>query len=153
MTLREQTLIIDLLRQREEAFLRICDCERQVQVILGQPYPFPPPPPLPSCRRRLPGKAGVPVGGTGLAASGPVRARLRRLQKGRENAYRVRYYGDGRAVESYQNDPDFLLRLLEIREPEFRVLRIEAGVLLAPDRFEVVEKLWEEPGAASGRGP
>lgn len=140
---RDQTMILDLLRQREQEFVRVWECEKLILAILGQPYPFPSPPPLPSLRRQPPTKAGG--GASPVGSVTPGVPRLRRLQKGRENAYRVHCRCDDRTVISLQVDTEFLMRLLDVREPEFNVVKVEAGLLLPDGAFEVTEMLWGGP--------
>ena len=139
MDLSGKIRLADLLLQRDEAFVRVAECERQIQDLLGAPYPFPPPPELPSLRRKKPAKAKPPA-----AAGGVPRGafRLRALKRPQENAYRVEYQRGDRSGASFLADAELLRRLLPLDRPEFRITAVAAVQVRAPDDYTVVESLW-----------
>ena len=145
MKIPDQIRLTDLLLQRDEAFVRVADCERQIQTILGVPYPYPPLPELPSLCRKKPVKKAA-AGRTGVSRSS---LKVRPLKRPAENAYRVEYRRDhDTAAVSFLTDPDLLRRLLSIATPQFRVTAITTVSLRAPDQYTVVDELYRETGSS-----
>jgi len=138
--------LTDLLLQRDEAWVRVAECERQIQGILGEPYPFPPPPDLPSLRRKKPAKKERP---TGIAIPRDA-VKLRPLKRPAENAYRVVYQRGDVMVTSFLADADLLRRLLRLDQPEFRVLEIATVAAQTPETYSVLEIVWQAPEASPG---
>jgi hypothetical protein len=138
----QQIAIVDLLRQREAAFVKVWECETAVERLLGCPYPFAPPPALPSRQPRPgprePGKA-------------EKTAALRRLDLPEENAYRVRYVYQSQAGVSYQTTVDVVRALLGLQTVGFRIDAVDT-VRLGPDgEAEFVAPLWQR--SESGNAP
>ncbi len=143
MDISDKIRLADLLLQRDEAFVRVAECERQIQGILGAPYPFPPLPELPSLRRKKPAKrAGADVPRAEI--------RLRALKRPEENAYRVGYLRGGEPAVSFMADADLLRRLIALDAPEFRITSVVTVSLCSPEEAVPVAELWREVRAAEG---
>ena len=140
MNISDKIRLADLLLQRDTAFVRVAECERQIQGLLGAPYPFLPLPDLPSLRRKkaakktLADKASVPRDAL----------KLRALRRPLENAYRVEYRRHELATSSFLTDGELLRRLLLLDTAEFKITAIAAVSLRAPTDFTVSEELWRE---------
>ena len=137
--------LTDLLLQRDEAWVRVAERERQIQGILGEPYPFPPPPDLPSLRRKKPPKKERPAG----VFIPRNTFKLRPLKRPAENAYRVIYQRGDVMVTSFLADADLLRRLLRLDQPEFRVLEIATVTAQTPENYSVLEIVWQAPEASA----
>jgi hypothetical protein len=131
----DKTKLIDLLREREAAFVRVWECEQQINRVLGVPYPFPPPPPLPCLGKRKRSRRT-----TAKRAATAVPS-LRRLQGKRENAYHVHYELDGVHADTFQTDTELIRRLLATEIPGFRILRVDTVEFRAPDDWQTVDRL------------
>ncbi|MFA4945533.1 MAG: hypothetical protein WC789_12635 [Lentisphaeria bacterium] len=145
MTMLESIRLTDLLLERESEFVRIAECERLIQGILGQPYPFTPPPPLPSLAKRRPPRRprkGEEAGGAAAVALRPLRER--------ENAYRVTWRQGEEAEVSFQADRALVQRLLALREPEFTVMEVAAVQVASPAEVTVHEVLFVRPAEGEG---
>ena len=140
MNIPNNIRLADLLLKRDLAFVRVAECERQIQEILGAPYPFPPLPDLPSLRRKKAGKKSAPAN----AATPRGAFKLRPLRRPAENAYRVTYQRDEVSVTSFLADADLLRRLLPLATPEFKITAIAAVNLRSPEDVAVTEELWRE---------
>jgi hypothetical protein len=138
MTIPEKLRLAELLLRRDEAFVRVAECERQIQETLGAPYPFPPLPDLPSLRWKRPLRKAA--SGAGAVARGTLK--LRALRRPAENAYRVEYRRNEVTAVSFLADTDLLRRLLPLDAPEFRITAVAAVSLRSPEDFTVVEELW-----------
>lgn len=114
MTVSDTIRVVDLLMERERAFVDVHRAEQQVERIVGAPYPFPDPPELPSLRKR-PAQRGA-------YAQSP---RLRGLQ-GEEAAYRVTYERNGERTSEVQTSLKLVRALAENQqEAGIRILSIE----------------------------
>lgn len=106
--------IVDLLREREAEFVRVWQCEQDIQRLLHGAFLFDPPPPLPSlAKKKRPAKP--------RAGASP---RLRRLRPD-EHAYRVEYESKGETITGLTANFTFLQHLLELDPPALRVRRVE----------------------------
>lgn len=147
MTLFDKIRLADLLLRRDEAWVRVAECERQIQGLLGEPYPFPPPPDLPSLRRKKPAKK-EPPDGMAIPRAG---FKLRSLKRPAENAYRVVYQRGEATTASFLADAGLLRRLVQLDQPEFRIIEIATVSVRTPENYSVLEMLWRgapEAGAA-----
>ena len=140
MNISDKIRLADLLLQRDVAFVRVAECERQIQGILGAPYPFPPLPDLPSLRRKKPVKKTV----ADMASVPRTALKLRALKRPAENAYRVEYRRHEQVTVSFLTDADLLRRLVLLDTPEFKITAIAAVTLRTPTDFTVSEDLWGE---------
>ena len=140
MNISDNIRLADLLLQRDLAFVRVAECERQIQDILGAPYPFPPLPDLPSLRRKKAGKKSAPA--NRAVARGAFK--LRALRRPVENAYRVEYRRHEGPAVSFLTEADLLRRLILLDTPEFTISAIAAVTLRTPDDVTVTEELWRE---------
>ncbi len=146
MNLSGKIRLADLLLQRDLAFVRVAECERQIQEALGAPYPFPPLPDLPSLRRKKPGKKAA----AGRSAAPREQFRPRALKRPAENAYRIEYRRGEVTAVSFLTDADLLRRLLPLDTLEFRVTAVATASVRSPQDAAVVEELWRD---GSGGGP
>lgn len=130
--------IVDLLREREAEFVRVWECEQEIQRLLHGAFHFDPPPPLPSlAKKKRPAKA-----------AGGAPPRLRRL-RGDEQAYRVEYDAQGETRTGLTANFAFLQNLLELDPPALRVRRVEAVRLDETETGAPGQLIWKrepEPG-------
>ena len=110
--------IVDLLMQRDKAFVDVYEAESAVTRILGRRYPFPPPPDIPSMRR----SKSVRHRGDDQ----PSHVRLRNLHS-EETAYRVTYTQGGEERVEVQTRLQPVRRVVECEShlPDFRIERID----------------------------
>lgn len=115
-SLKEQVKIIDLLMEREQAFIRIRDIEQRLQTLLGQAYPLPPVPALPS---RIPkGKL------LNSAKKNTFKQKLRPL-RANETAYRVLYIYENEEKETLEYSYEMLQELLRNPTSFLTILQIK----------------------------
>ncbi len=134
-----------LLRQREEAFVVVWECEERVRRRLGgAEWPWPAPPALPS-RQRHRGRPASP--------RPPASAEIgvRRLRPG-EDAFRLTGSCRGQTGATLTADPAVARALLAAAVPSWTVQRLETVRLDAAGSAVVVECLWEAPATAPGVG-
>lgn len=114
---------IDLLLEREKAFIRIREIEQRVNSILGGEYPFSAPPDLLSTMSK-----GKRMGAVRKVA---MPRKLRSLRKD-EYAYRVvyRYHGTEHATTEYSFE--MLQTLLQHQNPFLEFVKIET-IRRSPD--------------------
>ena len=137
------THVTDLLRQREQQFVRIWECESTINSIVGEDYAFPTPPELQSRRATEP----VPRHDGGRKKRKSTRRLLRGLRDGIENAYRITFEVSGTEHVSFQDDVAFLRRIMRLQAPEVAVRRVESIAFRSLQDFSVVETLWTGPGS------
>jgi hypothetical protein len=133
--------IVDLLREREAEFVRVWECEQEIQRILHGAFLFDPPPPLPSLAkprrtRKVPAKAPL---------------RLRRLRAD-EQAYRVHYEAQGETRTGLTANFAFLQDLIELDPPALRVTQVEAVHLDEAGTDPPGQLVWEretKPGTST----
>jgi hypothetical protein len=136
---RQDIAILDLLRLREEEFVRIWSCEEEIRHLLGlSAYPFPPPPDLPS-RHRIRRK---PSAEAAKGEPGAAPPELRPLRPPQENAYHVVYQRDGLEEDSFLTDPAVIATLMTLNAPNFALLSVETVQFRSPESWKVVETLW-----------
>ncbi|NLF16436.1 MAG: hypothetical protein GX595_04160 [Lentisphaerae bacterium] len=135
-----------LLRQREEAFVTVWECEERVRRRLGgAEWPWPAPPALPSRQRH---RGGPPSTRRPPAAAESV---VRRLRPG-EDAFRLTGSCRGQAGATLTADPAVARALLAAAVPSWAVSRLETVRLDAAGTAVVVECLWEAPATPPGMG-
>jgi hypothetical protein len=127
--------ITDLLREREELFVRIHDCESTIERILGQPYPGLRPLPLPSLTKRK--KPGASKTGEKRPTT------LRKLRNGEEEIYIVSYEQNGNIAQSVQRETALLQLLLDSPPPEFQIRKIETARIAEDGTTRVVQTVHE----------
>ena len=148
MISREETTVIDLLRQREAELVKVWECEEGIRNLLGvTDFPYPAVPDLPSRRKVAKGASRRAVrrsGGCGDAAAedaAPLAPPLRRLE-GDETAYRLEFESRGRRESSFQTELDGVRKLFQIRSGEFTMLKVETVVFRSVDDWDLKETLW-----------
>lgn len=107
---------IDLLLEREKAFIRIREIEQRVNSILGKEYPFPA---LPDLLSTIP--KGKRMGTVRKAATA---RKLRSLRKD-EYAYRVVYRYQGTEITAIEYSYEMLQTLLQHKNPFLEFIKIE----------------------------
>ena len=144
----EETIVIDLLRQREVELVKVWECEEGIRNLLGiTDFPYPAVPDLPSRRKTLRGASRRVV--RRRDASGEEVARegasfvppLRHLMEG-ETAYRLEFESRGRLESSFQTDLDGVRKLFQIRSDEFAMLKVETVLFRSVDDWDLKETLW-----------
>lgn len=157
----DATTLADLLLQREAEFVKIAECERLIQGILGQSYPYPPPPALPSLAKRKPGKrrpaaaGALPSAGggdapgfagmAGCGAAGGSEIPVLKALHPPENAWRVRFVKNGESGESVIADRALIQRLLGLEEPGFTIVEVAAVTVSAGNVCQAGEVLFRRP--------
>lgn len=154
--MRQQDMeILDLLRQREEAFVKVWQCETDICQLLGlSSYPFEGAPVLPSrIRGKRTAKASavrrrqVSSGDEGVELkSYPA---VRKLFQG-EDCYRVVYEHGGMREASFQTDGELLRRLFALNDEDFRLLSIETVRFGGLEDWERLALIWEREATDGG---
>ena len=147
----EETIVIDLLRQREAELVKVWECEEGIRNLLGvTDFPYPAVPDLPSRRKVAKGASRRAVrrsGGCVDAATGqdaaPSAPLLRRLE-GDETAYRLEFESRGRRESSFQTELDGVRKLFQIRSSEFTMLKVETVVFRTVDDWDLKATLWSK---------
>ena len=147
----EETIVIDLLRQREAELVKVWECEEGIRNLLGvTDFPYPAVPDLPSRRKVAKGASRRAVrrgGGCVDAATGqdaaPSAPPLRRLE-GDETAYRLEFESRGRRESSFQTELDGVRKLFQIRSSEFTMLKVETVVFRTVDDWDLKATLWSK---------
>ena len=149
MISREETIVIDLLRQREAELVKVWECEEGIRNLLGvTDFPYPAVPDLPSRRKVAKGASRRAVrrsGGRGDAEAGqdvPSSAPSLRRLEGDETAYRLEFESRGRRESSFQTDLDGVRKLFQIRSDAFTMLKVETVVFRTVDDWDLKETLW-----------
>ena len=137
--------LTELLRQREECFVTIWECEQELKAILPD-YPLPPPPDLPSRQKRVKqvSTKNVPEKDASSACA-PVPAKVRDLEAGVENAYRLVFIYQGKEQSSFQTEATLANAIASISTEDFKLLAIETVVFKELDDWQKVQTIWEAP--------
>ena len=137
--------LTELLRQREECFVKIWECEQELKAILPD-YPLPPPPDLPSRQKR---KKPVAVKNVpdreASSACANMPFKIRDLEAGVENAYRLVYVYQGQEQSSFQTEASLANALANISTEDFRLLAIETVAFNDMDDWRKVQTIWSAP--------
>ena len=151
MISREETTVIDLLRQREAELVKVWECEEGIRNLLGvTDFPYPAVPDLPSRRkvakgasRRVVRRSATSVDAETAQEGASAVPPLRRLE-GDETAYRLEFESRGRRESSFQTELDGVRKLFQIRSGEFTMLKVETVVFRSVDDWDLKETLWSK---------
>ncbi len=121
-----------LLRQREEIYADILDCEERIHQALGKKYPLSRPPELPSIFR-APSKAKKKRTKT---------RQIRKLNPAKENAYRITFIMNEEANIDLVRDVRLVRRLLTFNIPFFTLVKIETVRIFSTEQIEAIELLY-----------
>ena len=117
MDRQQQILINDLLKEREELFAVIYECEKVIENILGQPHPDLPMYPLPSrCKPKKKRKS---------KAQANKNKPLRRLKKPEENAFALTVVTPEETLYLYQRDHRVIQAMINMALPDYKIMKVE----------------------------
>lgn len=133
--------LTELLRQREECFVTVWECEQKLKEILPE-FPLPPPPDLPSRRKRQAPKAKqiIPEQETPITKAC---VKLRELQKPSENAYHLIFEYNGERQDSFQTDTSLANAMANMKTDDFKLIAVETVNFISQDNWNKLEEIWK----------
>lgn len=120
-----------LLRQREEIYTEILDCEEKIYIALGQRYQLSNPPELPSIFR-APKK---------ITKRRKQTRPVRKLNTTNENGYRITFISNDEIKTDLIRDVRLIRRLITFEIPFFRLVKVETVMISGHNKVESVELL------------
>lgn len=130
---RETIQVNRLLRQREEIYADIFNCEEEIFEVLGQRLPIAPPPELPSIFRT-----------TKKAKKKRIKAKqVRKLKPQFENAYKLTFINGEEEKVDFVRDVRLVRRLMTFDIPFFQLNKIETVIISGNNDSETVEIIYD----------